>query len=197
MLNLIHMENFGERYPSQLSGGQQQRVALARAEPVYENFRKVSETFVCTACGHCYPSREATPFVDTSGRPQVFSEADKPSAVKVFQASERRRSCAWCRHFIVNPFRQRCGLNNREVEATDLCARFSAKPDEPAADAPKSPSSDAGSRFDALFAKEAPPSPAAPASPAPAEPVPAKPAASKKASSAAGKTASRTRKKTV
>ncbi len=31
MLNLIHMENFGERYPSQLSGGQQQRVALARA----------------------------------------------------------------------------------------------------------------------------------------------------------------------
>jgi putative spermidine/putrescine transport system ATP-binding protein len=31
MLALIHMENFGERYPSQLSGGQQQRVALARA----------------------------------------------------------------------------------------------------------------------------------------------------------------------
>jgi putative spermidine/putrescine transport system ATP-binding protein len=31
MLGLIHMENFGERYPSQLSGGQQQRVALARA----------------------------------------------------------------------------------------------------------------------------------------------------------------------
>jgi putative spermidine/putrescine transport system ATP-binding protein len=31
MLQLIHMENFGKRYPSQLSGGQQQRVALARA----------------------------------------------------------------------------------------------------------------------------------------------------------------------
>jgi putative spermidine/putrescine transport system ATP-binding protein len=31
MLALIHMENFGERYPNQLSGGQQQRVALARA----------------------------------------------------------------------------------------------------------------------------------------------------------------------
>ncbi len=31
MLRLIHMENFGERYPAQLSGGQQQRVALARA----------------------------------------------------------------------------------------------------------------------------------------------------------------------
>jgi putative spermidine/putrescine transport system ATP-binding protein len=31
MLRLIHMEEFGSRYPSQLSGGQQQRVALARA----------------------------------------------------------------------------------------------------------------------------------------------------------------------
>ena len=31
MLHLIHMEDFGHRYPYQLSGGQQQRVALARA----------------------------------------------------------------------------------------------------------------------------------------------------------------------
>jgi putative spermidine/putrescine transport system ATP-binding protein len=31
MLDLIHMPEFGDRYPYQLSGGQQQRVALARA----------------------------------------------------------------------------------------------------------------------------------------------------------------------
>lgn len=31
MLDLIHMSDFGHRYPWQLSGGQQQRVALARA----------------------------------------------------------------------------------------------------------------------------------------------------------------------
>jgi putative spermidine/putrescine transport system ATP-binding protein len=31
MLDLIHMADYGERYPHQLSGGQQQRVALARA----------------------------------------------------------------------------------------------------------------------------------------------------------------------
>lgn len=31
MLDLIHMPDFANRYPSQLSGGQQQRVALARA----------------------------------------------------------------------------------------------------------------------------------------------------------------------
>ena len=31
MLALIHLDDFGSRYPNQLSGGQQQRVALARA----------------------------------------------------------------------------------------------------------------------------------------------------------------------
>jgi putative spermidine/putrescine transport system ATP-binding protein len=31
MLALIHLEEYGNRYPSQISGGQQQRVALARA----------------------------------------------------------------------------------------------------------------------------------------------------------------------
>jgi putative spermidine/putrescine transport system ATP-binding protein len=31
MLSLIHMEEYGDRYPHQMSGGQQQRVALARA----------------------------------------------------------------------------------------------------------------------------------------------------------------------
>src|SRR5687768_10181307 len=31
MLTLIHMKNFGGRYPAELSGGQQQRVALARS----------------------------------------------------------------------------------------------------------------------------------------------------------------------
>ncbi|MBR5486481.1 MAG: ABC transporter ATP-binding protein, partial [Phascolarctobacterium sp.] len=31
MLELVHLGEYGERYPHQLSGGQQQRVALARA----------------------------------------------------------------------------------------------------------------------------------------------------------------------
>ena len=129
------------------------RLTLARAEPVYEDFKKVAETFVCTACGHRYPSRDKTPFVDADGRPRVFSDADKPVAVKVFKADARRRSCAWCRHYIVNPFYQRCGLNNREAEATDVCARFTPKPDQPA-EAGASKVADANSRFDALFKKE-------------------------------------------
>ena len=149
------------------------RLTLARAEPVYEDFKKVAETFVCTACGHRYPSREKTPFVDAEGRPRVFSEADKPETVSVFKSDERRRSCAWCRLFIVNPFSQRCGLSNREVQATDVCARFTAKPD-PSTDAGKSSATTASSRFDALFSKETPATPVI-SSPTPVERAPPSP----------------------
>ena len=140
------------------------RLTLARAEPVYEEFKKVAETFVCSACGHRYPSRDKTPFVDAEGRPRVFSEADKPASAQIFKSDERRRSCGWCRHFIVNPFSQRCGQNNRLVEATDVCARFLAKPDPASGSATGSTASAASSRFEALFGKA---EPAAPVTPAP------------------------------
>ena len=125
------------------------RVALARIEPVYQDFKKTGEMFVCTACGHRYPSRAETPFVAAAGRPQVFTEADKPKAAQVFAADERRHCCGWCRHFIVNPFNQRCGLSNREVEATDVCDRFSALEED---DKPE----DGADPLDALFKKKGP-----------------------------------------
>ena len=129
------------------------RLCLARGEPVFEDFKKVSETFVCTGCGHRYPTRAETPFVQGDGRPKVFSETDRPAATRVFRDSERRRSCGWCRHFVVNPFNQRCGLTNRVMEATDVCLRFAAKQDRAKADAAET--GDATSRFNALFDKPA------------------------------------------
>ncbi|MFZ4394866.1 MAG: hypothetical protein ACOYOU_04480 [Kiritimatiellia bacterium] len=164
------------------------RVALARMEPVYEDFKKIAEPFVCSACGYRYPSREKTPFLDAGGRPLVFSEADKPTAAKVFQSEERRRSCAWCRNFIVNPFYQRCGLNNRTVEATDICARFTAKAEQPAEAAKSSTSTASSSRFDALFHTDPP------AEPATREPTP--PPALPPQSPPPKKTAAKPRKKT-
>ncbi len=112
------------------------RVALARAEPRYDGFRKTGEDFVCTACGHRYAGREQTPFVSDDGAPRVFTAADRPEQVRIFHDSERRRCCGWCLHFVVNPFGQRCGLTNRETEATDLCERFELRPDPPARETP-------------------------------------------------------------
>lgn len=108
------------------------RVALARPEPVYEGFQKTGEFFVCTSCGHRYPSREAAPFVLEKQESTVFTAADRPGKPAVFNESERRRSCCWCSRLVTNPFGQRCGLTNREVESTDLCASFDLRDTEPA-----------------------------------------------------------------
>ncbi|KAB2334786.1 ABC transporter ATP-binding protein [Cytobacillus depressus] len=45
MLELVHMEDFGDRYPHELSGGQQQRVALARALAPKPNILLMDEPF--------------------------------------------------------------------------------------------------------------------------------------------------------
>jgi hypothetical protein len=125
------------------------QVALARAEPVYDGLRKSGEVFVCTACRHQYPNRAATPFVAAGSSPRVFTDADKSETPQVFDEAERRRSCAWCRHFVINPFAQRCGLTNRATEATDLCARF--EPREAGNTVASPPSPRPNSALDRLF----------------------------------------------
>ena len=100
---------------------------LVRADPVYDGFKKTGEAFICMACGTRYASAEVTPFVHAASCPRVFTEADKPQALSIFSDDERQKSCGWCTHFVVNPFSQRCGLTNKETQATDLCVRFEKK----------------------------------------------------------------------
>ena len=100
------------------------KVTLVRAEPIYNGFKKVGETFSCIACGHCYASAAETPFMRQAARPAIFSDEDRPKVPTVFSEDERQHCCAWCQHFVVNPFNQRCGLSNQDIQATDLCVRF-------------------------------------------------------------------------
>jgi len=112
------------------------QTTLARAEPVYDGFKKIGEAFLCTGCGARYASAAETPFAAADARPRVFTEQDQPARPVVFREEERRHSCGWCRHFVVNPFAQRCGLTNRHTEATDLCVHFESKPPTEPAGAP-------------------------------------------------------------
>jgi hypothetical protein len=102
---------------------------LLRREPQYEDFRKVGERLSCASCGHLFSSETDLPFKQKK-QLSVFTADEKPQKIEVFRGDEKGRNCRHCRHFVVNPFIQRCGRHHREVQATDLCADFNAKPAE-------------------------------------------------------------------
>jgi hypothetical protein len=62
--------------------------------------------------------------------PRVFSDDERPDAPKVFKETEKGRFCRYCKHYVVNPFVQRCALHRKSVEATDTCSRFEVPPVE-------------------------------------------------------------------
>lgn len=106
-----------------------------RREPVYEGFRKTGERLFCVSCGHEYAAEAEVPF-KTAAKPQVFTDADRSQRVDLFQGDEKGRNCRHCRHYVVNPFVQRCSLHRIEVQATDLCDDFSAMDGKEADDDP-------------------------------------------------------------
>lgn len=99
---------------------------LLKREPVYEEFTKIGETLSCASCGHIYASEAEVPF--KVPRPvEVFGDEDRPERVAVFRKDEKPRVCRYCKHYVVNPFAQRCDLHKRFVEATDDCPDFARK----------------------------------------------------------------------
>ncbi len=101
---------------------------MIRREPVYEEFKKTGERILCSACGHEFaPDEPPTP---PPAKPAIFGPDDLPLTPRVFDETERGRCCRYCRHYVVNPFRQWCGRHERETEATDLCDDFVRKDDE-------------------------------------------------------------------
>jgi rubredoxin len=97
---------------------------LVIKEPVYEGFTRAGERMKCAVCGHRFEaSVETAPAKKT---PAIFTEEDRPVAIKIFDEGENRTICRYCKNYLVNPFTQRCSLHNKEVEATDTCRDFEA-----------------------------------------------------------------------
>jgi len=100
--------------------------ALFLVEAVYEGFARVGERRRCTSCGHVMAAA-AAPKPPASKRHPLFDAADaEPAGPPIFDLSETERLCRKCRHYVVNPFTQRCMLHLRDVEATDTCEQFDA-----------------------------------------------------------------------
>ncbi len=105
--------------------------SLLKRMPKFDGFKKVGETLTCAACGHEYDDEAEVPFKQRQ-KPKVFDESDASRPVKVFDESEAERLCRHCKHYVVNPFVQRCSKHGKVVEATDTCRAFEKKPISPA-----------------------------------------------------------------
>ena len=98
---------------------------LVIKEPVYEGFTRIGERMKCAVCGHTFEApADHAPARKT---PAIFTEADRPAAVKIFADGENRTICRYCKNYLVNPFTQRCALHQKEVQATDTCDDFSSR----------------------------------------------------------------------
>jgi hypothetical protein len=108
--------------------------ALFVTDSVYDGFRKIGETHRCTLCGHVI--RAAGGGKSASGKSSMpkanplwdaFAKDETDTGPALFDvATETSRLCRKCKHYVVNPFTQRCMLHDKEVEATDSCEQFEA-----------------------------------------------------------------------
>lgn len=102
------------------------KATLAVKEAVYEGFTRIGERLKCAVCGHVFDAPEDLP-APPKKTPAIFTDDDRSPVLKVFREGENSALCRYCTHYTVNPFRQWCGLQRREVEATDTCDQFAAK----------------------------------------------------------------------
>ncbi len=87
MLELVHLEDFADRYPHQLSGGQQQRVAIARSLAYKPDLLLLDEPFsnIDTQVRHdliaeirkIFKSQGVTAIFVTHSREEAFAFSDK------------------------------------------------------------------------------------------------------------------------
>ncbi len=105
--------------------------AFLNREPVYEGLKKTGEELSCPACGFIFVSEAEVPFKAHAAAPNIFTDADRSKAVKVFDEGENKSICRYCADYVVNPFMQFCSRHKKEVQATDGCPQFSSAPEKP------------------------------------------------------------------
>lgn len=105
--------------------------ALIKVEAVYDGFTKTGETRTCTSCGKEVEANVPASSASTEKKDPLaalFGEELNDEAPDLFDVeAETSRLCRKCRHYVLHPFKQVCGLHDREVQATDSCPQFEAK----------------------------------------------------------------------
>lgn len=103
-------------------------------EPVYEGFAKTGDRLSCSGCGHVFDDESEVPYKEKETL-RIFDESDRSQDPDVFKGDDVR-FCRLCRHYVVNPFMQWCGLHKKEVAATDTCPKFTPKTEDDSSSSP-------------------------------------------------------------
>jgi rRNA maturation protein Nop10 len=111
-----------------------QEETLFRLEAVYDGLRKTGERSICTQCGKALSSSPKADSPASAKDPlsALFGDgASAEVAPALFDVeAETSRLCRKCAHYVLHPFTQRCGLHDKEVQATDSCPQFEAKAED-------------------------------------------------------------------
>lgn len=96
------------------------------SEKQYDGFSVVGEILRCTECGGEQQASETAATKKADPLADLFSDADLEKNPQVFDGNENATMCRYCMHYVVNPFRQRCMVHEKDVDATDTCGDFEA-----------------------------------------------------------------------
>ena len=97
---------------------------LLQREAIYDGFTKTGEKLRCSACGFEYATEEEVPFKVKKVEPVIFTDADRSTAVDIFDEGESNNFCRYCANYLINPFTQFCSIHKKEVQSTDSCSQF-------------------------------------------------------------------------
>ena len=98
---------------------------LVLKEAVYDGFTRTGERMKCAVCGHTFDAPDEE--LPKKKTPAIFTDEDRSPALTIFGEGENKVICRYCRHYLINPFKQWCGMHSKEVEATDTCEQFQAR----------------------------------------------------------------------
>lgn len=110
--------------------------SLLKRAPRYDGFKRIGEILSCADCGHEFADATAVPFLKQKRSGAGLDPRELAPPPQIFQQDEAARLCRHCASYVVNPFVQRCAHWQKEVEATDTCGHFKAKPAPPATHSP-------------------------------------------------------------
>ena len=107
--------------------------SMTKLKSRLDGFQKVGEMLVCMLCGADLGSYENPSAGDVAREDKKLYDlgmllgAAPAARARLAAATDEKRFCKDCVHFLPHPFVDRCDLDNHPVEAMDDCANFSLR----------------------------------------------------------------------